>query len=486
MGRLCEGVLSGLIVYALVCTVPAVDIRTAPYGVMTRRLGEARTYAETFQVVFQRTHPRVVEREYLHEVRERLARLLSRLRSLRPDLFGVFSARIDLLQRRDERTRRSIDILGEALKWIAGTATMSDINAIRDTVNDLARANNEQNIVIKDTILCVKENTDNIDRIISKANTMIEEINLISQSIVNTSQILKRFSSTQYASQIAIHVESMLSYLEQYKIQTDRYEDLFQYRRDAAVVGHLTESLVPREQLSTVLNRIHSTLDETYIYLNFNVKVINLDERTLGFWVEIPILTGDTYTAWSVSVTPFYDGSVRQIVPEISQVGVGLNSGKYIPLESCFYSNPGLCPAPIEYHGMTCVEGLLSRDARKIQTCPTTVMTSAPQLAVKRISNGVIMLYSEGETIQERCPEEPIRSFSLDHGTYTLLGQPGCVLSSSNGWQFKPLAVNNLSINTTDVFVLGDLDIKFHDPPPTAIAVPTVDVSIIEHIVQLL
>ncbi len=238
-----------------------------------------------------------------------------------------------------------------------------------------------------------------------------------------------------------------------------------------------------REELRRVTDRIRTQLTIDYIYQHMQVRVLDLDRDKLGFWVEIPILSGDTFITWDISVAPFYhEGTIRRLVPEMYRVGVGLNSGAIIPQEACHYEGPSLCPAPIKYTGMVCVEGLLSQDADKIAKC-STVAIPEPEKTVVRISDTVIMVFSQGETVQERCPKGRIQSVPVEARTYVLIGKVGCVLSSTANWQFQPLLIHNMRVNVTDLFVLDGIDVPLVIPIPTQRVVPTFQEIDIENIV---
>ena len=455
------------------------EIEPAPFGVMTRKGGNVRVYAEAYDVVFLRTHPTALN-AHLVGLRRRVRRLMDRIKDVYPDQYRMYAARMEILK---GSTRPKRNILGDGLKWLTGVATEDDVNKIKKVANKLLQSDNQQNILIKDTIVYVKENRKHVDEIVSKVNELTTALNAISVHIRNITGFLDKLMHLNYMAEISLIVENSLSYLELYDSKEQRFHERFQYKRDAAVIGHLTETLIPRSELQVILDKIRTQLSPDYMYTNMPVRVLTLDRNKLGFWIEIPILTGETYTAWSVSTAPFdLKGVPRALVPEIFQVGVGLNSGNLIPLEMCAYINPILCPSPVQYKDMVCVEGLLSRDADKIATCPLMEVPQ-PEKMVSRVSDTVIMIYSTGETIQERCPEGEIRSYPIAPGTYTIVGKLKCMLSSTAGWQFQPMVLHDIEVSTTDIFTLKELVIDFELPEPTQMTVPEMNVSPIREMI---
>ncbi len=63
-------------------------------------------------------------------------------------------------------------------------------------------------------------------------------------------------------------------------------------------------------------------------------------------------------------------------------------------------------------------------------------------------------MYTGGETIQERCRNQPILTREIGAGTYVLQTSPRCVISSSNGWQYQALYIDDLRFNISDLFML--------------------------------
>ena len=67
-----------------------------------------------------------------------------------------------------------------------------------------------------------------------------------------------------------------MSYLENFKIQEVHYDYLFRYNKDLAVIGHLTESLVPRDMLTKLRQETATELTDEYMYKNLEVRVMQI------------------------------------------------------------------------------------------------------------------------------------------------------------------------------------------------------------------
>lgn len=146
-----------------------------------------------------------------------------------------------------------------------------------------------------------------------------------------------------------------------------------------------------------------------------------------------------------------------------------LDSGKIIELEYCEYEKLILCSSPILYHKFDCIEGILAHDARKVRKCDVTKPLDHA-LKVKRLSTGSLLIYSTGESIEERCKLLPTSTTKVNAGTYTISTNASCLLDSTSGWRFKAYESYNHDVNVYDVILrLNDVKLSFHnvDEPVT-------------------
>ena len=90
-------------------------------------------------------------------------------------------------------------------------------------------------------------------------------------------------------------------------------------------------------------------------------------------WVigsHYPFWKGKPYTLWRVQTVPFpVNGAHQQIVPEVTTVGHGLETGYFIEADLCKFDNPRLCPSPVEYDDLKCVSSILSQNDKQIRNC---------------------------------------------------------------------------------------------------------------------
>lgn len=458
MAPLCWELLLNILI---VTTVDSLTTTPVPYGVVALRRGEARVQAGSFDVTIVRRHPEKMY-NWLRPLEAELRALILRLEPHRPHQVQMYKARLDRLQRNGRRKRGFINAIGSLSKTLFGTATQGDVEKVRNKVNEILADNQEVKTVVKENIVCINEIREQQLRIQGKTNELVEKVmelkNAFDGMIEEKNELGKKF----YVEEVSSKIESGLSFLEANHAENLRYQALFQYRRDLAIIGHLTETLVSRNNLQNLLNEIKVDLPLNYLYENVDVTLIKLDRQKLGFYFSIPILDGESYTAWDISSVPFSVGGRPHIIrPELSHVGVGLASGRIIELEYCKYDNPIICPAPLEYDKLTCIQGILSQNVEKIKECDVKEM-SEHSLTVKRLSPGSLLLYSSGETIEERCKLKPVKTYTVDQDTYVVSAEASCVLESSRGWKFKMFKHFEQFINVTDEVVFLNInDIGF-------------------------
>ena len=161
------------------------------------------------------------------------------------------------------------------------------------------------------------------------------------------------------------------------------------------------------------------------------------------------------------------------IQPELSRIGVGLASGKIIELEYCKYENPIICPAPLQYDKLNCIQGVLSQNVEKIQECDVKEILEHT-LTVKRLSPGSLLLISQGENVEQRCKLKPVQTNAIPEWTYLISAEAGCVFEKNHGWKFQMFEHFEQFVNVTDEVVylqIDDIGFDKIDEPVTVVPV---------------
>ncbi len=172
-----EASLRYLLLWYLLVTCHVLEVRPIPYGVLIHQEGEARIQDSSYEIVFVRNHPTVLRPTVLckglQPLQKKVARLLETMKDTSPDWFTMYQARMEALDQSPRRPRGLIDVLGEGLKWLAGTATEKVVNLIKSKVSKLVKESNDHKILIEGMIACVKENQGELDVVKNKTNELM-------------------------------------------------------------------------------------------------------------------------------------------------------------------------------------------------------------------------------------------------------------------------------------------------------------------------
>ena len=412
------------------------DIDVAPYGTVAIREGLGRIQTGSYELVITTGRPGLIQQQVLRPLLQRINDMLNTARNGQLIDMTAYFTRLRRLQAPPRRKRGLVNAVGEITKSLFGIATEKDVNAIRNTVNDLVAESNRRKKAVRDLVVCVNRTIELQQQIQEKVNVLVNHVNALQENIEELTSIYNQVGERLYRSETLLIIENILSLAEEI-YNTDRVViDNFQYKRDLAVIGHLTETLLPRDMLKDLRKRVKIDLDDAYLYANLQVRVMRFDADNLGFWVSLPILEGEPYTLWRVLSVPFpVTAGRRRLVPEVTAVGHGLETGNYIEADLCKFENPKLCSSPVEYNSFNCISSILRHEQGQIENCEV-VSVNKFDINVKRVTPLSVIISTDGETVEERCPSENPRTFNLEANAYLLTVTAGCVLEGEN-WTFK-------------------------------------------------
>ena len=161
-------------------------------------------------------------------------------------------------------TERSLlPFLGDALRWLTGTATTKDVNSTKNRVNQSGKMQHKQEEILVHIISVL-----NVTRYATQVNR--QHINLVMDTVERTHQdvsTLYNIPSSVYTSlnyqQIVLHIHSILAnlrdslyYMRQVTMHAMDYID-------ATMTGILSPHLLPVEDLRKVILHIEETLPST-------------------------------------------------------------------------------------------------------------------------------------------------------------------------------------------------------------------------------
>ena len=277
-----------LIVAICIAWAASLQITPVPYGVVTLKQGEARTSTQAYEVVFLRSHPRHIRRALLGKLETRADELLALVNNTNPAEADLYRARLDDLRFRPRKRRGLINGVSELSRALFGFATDHDVQAIRAKVNEMVANRNAEQIVVKNLIVYFNDTINEQKKVRAKVNEMVRLVNEVRDNFYFYSDAVDQLAAKTRHVEIKILLENIVSYLDYYKAQQGLYDRLFQYRRDSAAIGHLTESLVTPRMLMKLRREIKFELSDEFLYQNLEVKILKFYRQHLGFWLTIP------------------------------------------------------------------------------------------------------------------------------------------------------------------------------------------------------
>ena len=216
----------------------------------------------------------------------------------------TITSAIKLLQSNQPQThihcRKSLlPFLGDALRWITGTATTKDIYSIKTRINQLtATQTSQQNTLVHTvSILNITRYTTHVNR--HSINTLIDVLRTTSHDINILYNLTTSLATSINLNQMILHIRSVfanfcdsLNYIQTVSTHTMEYFD-------AATSGTLSPHVLPVIDLQRMLQYIAGTLppmlhlpispqDTLHFYRYLHTQVLIKNKQFL-LLIDIPI-----------------------------------------------------------------------------------------------------------------------------------------------------------------------------------------------------
>ena len=167
------------------------------------------------------------------------------------------------LNQNNHLKRSLLPFLGNALRWLTGTATTKDVNNIKECVNQLTEAQltQQDTLVHIISILNVTRYATQVNRY--SINILMDKMDEISQDVNNLYNLTTSLATSLSYHQLMLHIRSVLanlqdslSYIRMVSIHTMDYTE-------AATTGILSPHILPIKGLKKMLSQIEETLPPT-------------------------------------------------------------------------------------------------------------------------------------------------------------------------------------------------------------------------------
>ena len=136
--------------------------------------GDARVFMDATEVVFVRMHPKVVRRQYLDGLVKQADMLIQLALAHEDQEMNLY---IEWFARIKRSSRQKRNILGDGLRWLAGSATLEDVQMVCNSFVGLDDQLQQQEIAIRDTVACVQMDREEITAIAAKTSELINVMN---------------------------------------------------------------------------------------------------------------------------------------------------------------------------------------------------------------------------------------------------------------------------------------------------------------------
>ena len=377
----------------------AVNISRVPMGCLTHPLGQVRLQRAEYDLVIVRHSPQMVRQDMLLPFTNLVSSLINAIDQHLPTMGVMYRHRLEDYKNAGRSKRGLFDFIGTIASKLFGTATTGQVRKLANTVNTMADSVNQQGIAINELTVVLNQTIMQQQRIASRVNFLSQQLEQVYRVMSALNVMLTNITKEVNLNRACLTIENSLSLLEEQK-QAELYEiRRFELQRDFVEVGHLTDSLLSRVQLQTIRQGVHIELSDDYLYGNLPVRLMSLGQHTIGYWLSVPVLEGETFSGWSIATVPVVLPQGPGIVePEAYKVGVGLKSGNVIILDGCEYTDPILCRSPVEFNDLPCVRGILTGNKAAIEKCDIVPINTFAR--VKKVAPGILLVSTTGEDLE--------------------------------------------------------------------------------------
>lgn len=216
---------------------------------------------------------------FIDSMKEALATKIIKSHPLNPLLSLEISLLQDKLNQLKPRSKRSLNFIGSAWKWIAGNPDHDDFEIIEKKINNVLKNNNKQ-VVIN------KLSSNRINELTSKINKIVQ----------NEARTLQNLDFTEFKYKLEIMKEEIIN---------------LQYAIHWAKVGVINSFILSHNEIETI-ERLFKTNEINYLnveeLLEFSEVRIASNKNSLIYIVSIPIT--DNVTCNRLLIRPVKTGNI--------------------------------------------------------------------------------------------------------------------------------------------------------------------------------
>ena len=165
--------------------------------------------------------------------------------ALQEDKVNLVKSYIDLHAIHSKVQRSLIPIIGKGLNFLFGTATESDLKAIYNNVDRLAKNQEGMAHIIDENISAINVTRAEMSENSQAINKIIGSLSLLDSKIGNITQALERqvFQVSQFI-QLYVSLDSVIQAIRRTIWQADTYVQHIQLQLNILSLGHLSPAVI--------------------------------------------------------------------------------------------------------------------------------------------------------------------------------------------------------------------------------------------------
>ena len=430
-------------------------------GVLVVESGATRSHEATWHLVITLDVPeeeaslrqRLISlRHLIHSINSTTAVDHARVQNWDLQLDDIEKTMIPFVPGGAHRTRRGLfNFLGEVSNKLFGTATEKQV---------------------RDCELIIEQFREENKKVVHVTNELVSIVNQSHNQITENRKHIREIEN--YLARIALFVERQQATLNQHtveindldiQIQIDRTinsltsvhnfwlrkEDQYRRQRAALDLGHLTEDLLPLNELRVILTKATRKgfyhAHTRWYYENVVIEPMWSDARKIVFRADLPLTSDETYIRYRITTWPVFHNTtglwVQISTP--SDVAFHTTTGALFEPKDCIGANPAICrTGPLfERNVLDCPRGLLQGNKMLHKKCPLNIhKNNVNATIVSEISPGTLVVSTTGETLSLLCNGQPVERIPLHTGAFSLRVKETCVVKG-DGWSATGLVERN-------------------------------------------
>ena len=399
----------------------------------------------------------------------RLSALQYRLYKLRP-----WIKRKELIRKRPIRMRRKralFDFGGEIISSVFGLVTTSQLAEYKSHIENARK--DQEKIVTKVNDMVTVVNRTLIEMNVEATNILrmrryLHEIHaLINETRNDTSLLFNEINSIKAELCLERIMTSVENVVDSYNVAWRHYLT----QRASLEMGHLTEYLLPRDKLMTILSHSSSmhmkTIDNVeWYYQHILVEPIWNGDSELIYRAEIPLISDTNYLLYFIKTWPV---PVRNHTVELdinTEVAFNTKDGGMFYPHSCIGHNPTVCSTGPIYNSEKdqCARGIVTGRTQDRNVCNIVIrenINEGSKIFEINVNEFILISSSTEETLILRCDSLRESSIKILKGTHVIKIREDCSLTGK-GWliQGTHKSLKRISVLSKQVLDLLPIEIE--------------------------